>query len=100
MPDLVYGEAPTAEQRIAVLYVWARVHADGGEGILSADLPLIGSTIRHAPLMSSKRDVAEQLRPVARQVQRDAMHLNDRFVRIELREFRLVPNGAVGEAAS
>ncbi len=90
MPDLVYGEAPTAEQRIAVLYVWVGVHADGGEGILSADLPLIGGVRRHAPLMSSKRDVAEQLRPVACQVQRDAMHLNDRFVRIELREFRLV----------
>jgi hypothetical protein len=100
MTDAIYGEAPTAEQRIAVLYVWVGVHADGGEGILSADLPLIGSTIRHAPLMSSKRDVAEQLRPLARQVPRASMHLSDRFVRIELREFHLVPNGAVGEAAS
>jgi hypothetical protein len=90
MPDLLYGEPPTRDQRIAVLYVGVGIHADGGEGILSADLPMIGTTIRHAPLMSSKRDLAEQLRPVARQVQRASMHLEDRFVRIELREFRLV----------
>jgi hypothetical protein len=91
MSDVIYGEAPGPSQRVETLYVWVGVHADGGEGILSADmpLPLPGGT-RHTPLMSSRRDLAESLRPLARQIQRNSMHLADRFVRIELREFRMV----------
>jgi hypothetical protein len=92
MSSVIYGEAPTPAQRIEVLFVWVGVHADGGKGILSADMPmpLPGAKTRHTPLMSSKRERAEQLRPIARQVQRPSMHQADRFVRIELREFRRV----------
>jgi hypothetical protein len=87
----IYGEAPGPAQRIEMLYVWVGVHADGGEGILSTDLPLpLPGGTRHTPLMSSRRELAERLRPLAREVQRASMHLADRFVRIELREFRVV----------
>ena len=39
----------------------------------------------------SRREVAESLAPLARQIQREAMHRADRFVRIELRTFTAGP---------
>jgi hypothetical protein len=45
------------------------------------------------PLITSKRETAELCGRLARNIQRASMHEADRFVRIELREFRLVGNG-------
>ncbi len=97
----VLTEAPEKEQRIDVLFAWVGVHADGGEGILSTDLPALpgdapGGAMRHVPLISSKREVIERFRPVAREIQRASMHQADRFVRIELREFRTVGGATNG----
>jgi hypothetical protein len=96
MSERVLTEAPDKDQRIEVLYAWIGIHADGGEGILSTDLPtpwLPGGPRRHMPLVTSKREVAELCASVAREIQRASMHQADRFVRIELREFRRVGNG-------
>ena len=92
----VFIDQPDREQRVDVLYAWIGIHADGGEGILSTDLPtpwLPGGPRRHMPLVTSKRQVAEICGLVAREIQLASMHQADRFVRIELREFRRVGNG-------
>jgi hypothetical protein len=92
----VFIDQPDREQRVDVLYAWIGIHADGGEGILSTDLPtpgLPGGATRHMPLITSKRETAELCGRLARNIQRASMHEADRFVRIELREFRLVGNG-------
>jgi hypothetical protein len=93
MSETVFTEAPDRDQRIEVLYAWVGILADGAEGILSTDLPtpwLPGGTRRHMPLITSKREVAEFCASVARNIQRASMHQADRFVRIELREFKRV----------
>lgn len=58
------GDSPSPDQRIEEIHVSIGTHADGGEGTLSADLPLdtVG-TIRHIPLLSSECDVAEGMAP-------------------------------------
>jgi hypothetical protein len=94
MSERVFTEAPDKDQRIEVLYAWIGIHADGGEGILSTDLPtpgLPGGATRHVPLISSKREVIDKFRGLARDIQRASMHRADRFVKIELREFKRVP---------
>jgi hypothetical protein len=96
MSRRVFTEAPDKDQRVDVLWAWVGIHPDGGEGILSTDLPtpdLPGGARRHMPLVTSKRHVAEICGLVAREIQRASMHQADRFVRIELREFRRVGNG-------
>lgn len=80
-----------ADQRVEELWVWVGIHQNGGEGIMSADLPW-GDTgaPRHVPLMTSKRAQAEgAMAQLARRIQREAMHRADRLVRIELRHFVL-----------
>jgi hypothetical protein len=80
-------------QRIDELWVWIGTHPNGGEGILSVDLPA-GDTgaPRHMPLMSSKRELAEvAMAGLARRIQREAMHRQDRLVKIELRHFVRAP---------
>lgn len=79
---------PPAEQRISELWAWVATHASGGEGIMSADLPMpAGIGTRHVPLIASKRDTAEKLEPLARKIQRAAMHKADRLVSIRLARF-------------
>lgn len=95
MSERVFTDPPEAEQRVETLYAWIGVHANGAEGILSTDLPAMpgdapGGAIRHMPLISSNRAVIEGLARVAREIQRAAMHTADRYVKIELREFRRV----------
>lgn len=82
-----------AAQRVEELWLWVGVHANGGEGILSADLPFGDhGAIRHVPLMTSKKQQADgPMAQMARRVQREAMHRADRLVRIELRHFVRAP---------
>jgi hypothetical protein len=78
--------SPEAGQVLEV-HIWIGVHADGREAMLSADLPLVMG-VRHTPLMSSRRDLAEKFAPLVREIQRAAMHGSDRLIRVELRTFR------------
>jgi hypothetical protein len=84
----IYDAPPDAGYRITELHVWIGTHTNGGEGILSMDLSMPFG-IRHTPLVSSKRDVAERFAPFARKIQREAMHRADCFVKIELRTFKV-----------
>jgi hypothetical protein len=84
---IVEGIEPKSDRRIATIFVWVAVHRDGGEGIISADVPgLVMGETRHTPLMSSIRTVADGLEPLASEV----IRLSRRAVRAELREFRWV----------
>lgn len=89
-------QPPEVGCTITEIHMWIAIQDDGGEGIMSADVPFSMSdgslTVRHIPLMSSSRDSAELLGPRARQVQQVARDHGGRLVRIELRSFRLVPN--------
>jgi hypothetical protein len=87
MGDIEFLDIPPEPNPVREIHVWIGVHADGREAMLSADMPMAFGT-RHTPLMSSRRDLAEKLQPLARRIQREAMHRADRFIRIELRTFR------------
>jgi hypothetical protein len=76
---------------VVELHAWIGHYRDGGEGILSADLPLAGQ-IRHMPLMNSQRATALKLHRLARQIQQQSQSTPAAIVRIELRTFRAVPN--------
>lgn len=91
-PDMLYdtGHKPP-DKRINELHVWISIDANGGEGMLSADLPLPFGT-RHTPLMSSKREIAERMRPIAEHLQRTAT-TDARRIEIELRTFRQAEHG-------
>lgn len=91
MTDLYLDAPPPGDQRIRQIHVWIATYANGSEGIISADLPMpVGLGTRHMPLMNSKRDVAENLQPLARRAQRAAMHQADRIVSIRLVTFAAV----------
>lgn len=87
-----YLDLTPEENPIREIYVWIGVHTDGREAMLSADLPFAFGK-RHAPLMSSRRETAEMMGRIARQIQRAAMHRAARFVKIELRTFKAAPDG-------
>lgn len=70
--------------RVHVLHVWVMIAPDGGESIISHDLPTEFGP-RHMPLMSSKRSVAEKLTPLVKRVQK-GMPVG-RVERVELRTF-------------
>jgi hypothetical protein len=93
MSDTDYLDLPPEPNPIRLIHVWIGVHADGLEAMLSADMPMSFGT-RHTPLMSSRRDLAEAMAPLARRIQREAMHRADRFVKVELRTF--AATGEVG----
>jgi hypothetical protein len=62
--NILVGGTPPAERKIDDLWAWIAVHADGGEGIISADMP-IRKAIRHMALVSSRLYLAEAFRPIA-----------------------------------
>ena len=74
LPDLPPEAGP-----VRTVHIWIGVRTDGREAMLSAD---IGE--RHMPLMSSRRELAEALGPLARRL---TMHRADRLIRVELRSF-------------
>jgi hypothetical protein len=81
---VLIGAAP--DQRITELHAWIATHENGGEGVMSADLPL-----GHMPLVTGKHETAEKLGAFARMVQRKAAEMGAP-VTIELRTFRAVPS--------
>lgn len=84
-----FRDDPAAGQRIETLWAWVAIHADGREGVWSADMETpIGP--RHMPLVTSKRDVAERLAAVVLQLQRAALAETGKPIHAELREFRVV----------
>lgn len=78
------------------LYVWVAIDAKtGGEGMLSADMPIPDpdtsrAMLRHMPLMSSSRETAECLEPLAKQLQRRSLAETGHAMHIALRTYRLV----------
>ena len=78
---------PPNDGPVVCLYVWIGIWRDGRESILSADLPLPGIGMRHMPLMSGKRDVAESLRPLAFQLRAASRQSADPMHDVELRTF-------------
>ncbi|MGD0109994.1 MAG: hypothetical protein ABSC06_39145 [Rhodopila sp.] len=86
MAETVFIDLPPEPKAIHEIFVWIGVHADGREAMLSADMPMAFGT-RHTPLMSSRRELAEEMQTLARRIQREAMHRSDRLIRIELRTF-------------
>jgi hypothetical protein len=72
MNDNYLDIPPPGEQRITELHLWVATHPDGGEGIVSADVPIPGIGSRHIPLMSSRRELAEKMKPFAEHAQQAA----------------------------
>lgn len=54
------------DERIVTLFVWIATEQDGAEWIVSRDIPLFNTT-RYVPLMSTSRDTAETLEPLAKE---------------------------------
>lgn len=88
MPILTkqYGNPPDPGKRIEMLYLWIAIHPNGAEGIIAADLEVMPGEIRHTPLMNSRRDSAEAMRPIATSLGA----ASDPPVRVELRAFARV----------
>jgi hypothetical protein len=84
-------DPPAAEHRVTELHAWIATHPDGAEGIASADVDFgSGFGVRHVPLMSSKRKVAEGLKPLAEQVRQEALIQSGTRVTMRLVTFRKV----------
>lgn len=68
MVDVLRTDTPTPpDQRITELFAWIAEQPDGGEGVISFEIPGIG----HMPLVTSQRRIAEgPLREVAQRVKR------------------------------
>jgi hypothetical protein len=77
---------PPPEQRVNHLFVWIMLNDDGSEGIISADMPM-EMGMRHSPLMSSKRDVAMRLRPIAERIAALTSTERDKPVTVVMRTF-------------
>lgn len=72
---------PDADTRITELHCWIAIYPNGGEGIVSTDIELAWG-VRHTPLMSGRRDLAEKLGEIAQRTLGD--------LKLELRTFRVV----------
>jgi hypothetical protein len=89
MKDNYLDMPPPGEQRITELHLWVATYPDGGEGVVSADIPIPDIGSRHMPLMSSKRAVAERLKPYAESAQQAAAGAG-RIVSLQLVTYRRV----------
>jgi len=79
---------PAAADRIDRLYVWIMTNEDGGEGMVSADMDIAGDgTVRHMPLLTSRRESAERMRPLAETIRGETQRRTGRKVTISLRSF-------------
>jgi hypothetical protein len=81
------GSPPMTE-----IHIWIGHYADGTEGMLAADFPMLAGAIRHMPLMNSRRHIAENFETLAKAIQSASQHAQGKIVRIELRTFRAVTN--------
>ena len=78
------------DQKVTSLHAWIAIHENGGEGIISADLPSGRTrTMRHMPLMASRRDLAFRMEPLAEEAAEMSQTSAQPVVRIELRSFVL-----------
>jgi len=76
------------DQKVTSLHAWIAIHENGGEGIISADLPA-GKSMRHMPLIASRRDRAFRMEPLAEEAAEMSQTSAQPVVRIELRSFVL-----------
>ena len=59
-------DTPRPDKVVREIHAWIGTHPEGGEGVLSADMPFgPGGERRHMPLFASERRVALMLQPVA-----------------------------------
>jgi hypothetical protein len=84
--DTLIDIPPPPDQRITQLFVWIMLNDDGSEGIVSADMPM-EMGMRHSPLMSSKRETAMKLRPIAERIGSLTSTERDKPVTVVLRTF-------------
>ncbi len=85
--DIYVDHQPPPHQRIEQLHVWIATYEDGSEGIVSGDIEMVPGLIRHIPIMSSKRHVAEGLKPLAERAAEMGREHNGKGMTIELRTF-------------
>ena len=83
MTDRAILSDQTPGQFIRELHCWIATYTDGTEGIIAGSL----EGISLLPLMSSRRDVAERLEPMARRAQRAVMHQKHHITSIRLVTF-------------
>lgn len=82
----LFGAPPGEDNRVYELHCWIAIYPDGREGIMSADMDLAMGVRRHAPLLSSKREVTERLGEIARLAQEKSVAAGQP-VKIVLRSF-------------
>ncbi len=83
--EAILDDAVPTDQRINEIHIWVMIAKDGGESIISHDLPMPWGT-RHTPLMSSKRHIAEMMKPLTERILRRLP--DDCGARVELRTFK------------
>ncbi len=87
----VCPDRPTpASELITELHVWIATFDDGSERVITGDTPTPnGLSVRHMPLMSPRRVVAEGMERMARRAQRAAALLvGSRITAIRLITYR------------
>jgi hypothetical protein len=86
--DTLLDIPPPPTQRVQQLFVWITIDPEtGAEGIMSHTMPMEDGMVRHLPLMSSKREVAEKLRPIAERIASLASSERGRPIACVLRTF-------------
>jgi hypothetical protein len=78
---------PPPTQRVNQLFVWIMINDDGSEGIMSHRMAQHDGELAHMPLMSSKREVAMKLRPIAERIGSLTSTERDKPVTVVLRTF-------------
>ena len=79
MDKLIHSE-PTPGQLIRELHCWIATYPDGSEGIVAGGFEGLGMM----PLLSSRREQAEAMEPLARQSQHMSKTMGDRIIAIRL----------------
>ena len=80
------GCEPTPGQRITEIHCWIATYPDRSEGIIASSMPGLGLT----PLMSSRRDVALGMAPLAEMVAKAAAQQTGHETLVRLVTFRAV----------
>lgn len=80
---------PPDGYKITELFAWVAVYPNGGEGIISMDMEM-PMGIRHVPLVTASRSLAERMKPVADKAAQMSGVANSRIMRAKMKHFRLV----------